>query len=188
MTFVLSVKESYPRVCLYTDPSNGELMKKHYPVLLSVMGWISGWSQADWAFRSHSLGCSTGEMALAPFPLSNSTWLEYLPCSPRAEASLAVVSTSTSLAGVRKCACGPGACTLSRRVWGLFAVLKTICIVFNWKKKKLSVMSVIKWKLLTVTGRTAEERQLAKWPESACAHRSTCGPSGRCSWRCRQDL
>lgn len=42
MTFVLSVKESYPRVCLYTDPSSGELMKTRYPRLLLVMGRIWG--------------------------------------------------------------------------------------------------------------------------------------------------
>lgn len=31
MTFVLSVKESYPQVCLYTDPSHGELLKEPEP-------------------------------------------------------------------------------------------------------------------------------------------------------------
>lgn len=48
-----------------------------------------------------SLRCFTGEMAVAPFPLSSPTRLEYLLWCPRAEACMALVLTSASLRGLR---------------------------------------------------------------------------------------
>lgn len=39
--------------------------------------------RANWALLSHSLGCFTDEKAMAPLPLSNSSWLECLPCCVR---------------------------------------------------------------------------------------------------------
>lgn len=56
MTFVLSVKERYPRVCLYTDPYDGELRSKPHAAFGDG--------------RYHRVIAS--ESALAHFPLSSS--------------------------------------------------------------------------------------------------------------------
>lgn len=125
---VLSVKERCPWVCLYTDAYSVGWRSEEALASHCFWRWtdsILRRLQANWALLSHSLGCFTGEMVMAPFLLSNSSWLSSLPCCMRAKLEQH----------------GIGICTFPRvgptcPMCDL-CVLRHICIVFNWKNKTL---------------------------------------------------